>query len=341
MIRKFVDYLRQPETGQKLQLFEFESNANNVIEGVLINSSGNTIYPIISGVPVMLEKSITSAFISKHNQKLSDLKVKFPLLKINPFDEQKSWSFSLEWDYFSDNQMSKTWGLTSEDRYKRFLHENQVQENMLKNMLILDAGCGNGKLTENIAGHGTTIIGIDYSDSVFAAEKNRKSENVFFVKGDLQSPPFSEELFDIIFSNGVIHHTPNTKATFKKVAKLVKPNGTLYVWLYNRQGGFFWKIKRYIFDILRMIFSRLPDSFKKLGVNTLTFLIYHIHRLLGDKLEYEVLKLDIYDAITPRWRHYHEPLEVQEWYRSENYSKMLITNWETLFGFGILGTKNN
>src|SRR5205085_7055669 len=130
--------------------------------------------------------------------------------------------------------MERTWHMTVEDRYTKFLFECQVNEADLRNSLILDAGCGNGTHTENIANHDVTIVGIDFSISVFNAEKRRKSKNVLFIQGDLQNPPFADGTFGIIFSNGVIHHTESTYKTFVSISKLPKIDGSLYLWLYNR-----------------------------------------------------------------------------------------------------------
>ena len=103
----------------------------------------------------------------------------------------------------------------------------------------MDAGCGNGQLSEEISRAGATVIAMDFSTSVFHAERNRKSSKVHFVQGDLQNPPFSFDAFDLIYSSGVLHHTPNTYRTFIEVAKLVKPEGRFYVWALQTAGTVF------------------------------------------------------------------------------------------------------
>jgi 2-polyprenyl-3-methyl-5-hydroxy-6-metoxy-1,4-benzoquinol methylase len=137
---------------------------------------------------------------------------------------------------------------------QQFFLETGVDADWCKGKLILDAGCGNGQLSERLSRLGANVAGLDYSESVFGAESRRHSPTVHFVQGDLQTPPFQAGTFDLIISNGVLHHTPNTYKTFVEVARLVKPEGCLYLWLYRRSR----KLKTRFFvhptvDLLRAI----------------------------------------------------------------------------------------
>jgi 2-polyprenyl-3-methyl-5-hydroxy-6-metoxy-1,4-benzoquinol methylase len=82
--------------------------------------------------------------------------------------------------------------------------------------LLLDAGCGNGQLSEELSKLAAIVSAMDYSTNVFVAEKFRRSPHIHFVQGDLQAPPFEADTFDSIISDGVFHHTPDTHKTFMK-----------------------------------------------------------------------------------------------------------------------------
>ena len=45
-------------------------------------------------------------------------------------------------------------------------------------------------------------------------------------------PPFKDSTFDFIWSDGVLHHTPNTFSAFSSVEKLLKKGGKFYAWFY-------------------------------------------------------------------------------------------------------------
>ena len=64
---------------------------------------------------------------------------------------------------------------------------------------------------------------------------NNTNADIVFVQGDVTNPPFKKEAFDIAYSWGVMHHTPNTRNTFKTLSNLVKDKGIfgIYVYVFN------------------------------------------------------------------------------------------------------------
>ncbi len=69
--------------------------------------------------------------------------------------------------------------------------------------LILDLGCGTGQLTNEISESGATVIGMDASENMINAAKEKYSNIDFYVK---EAANFQfEEPFDAIFSNAALH----------------------------------------------------------------------------------------------------------------------------------------
>lgn len=338
--------LRSPQDGEPLALYVFESarsplnGEEEVTEGVLLAPKSNRAYPISNGVPVLLESSFTQEFLHQHTAKISRNEI---LSKLGLCAQGKTvWSFSNEWNYHFNSNLLKTWGWTVDERVRQFLLETDTQLHEMKGKLILDAGCGNGQLSEALSALGATVVAMDYSTSVFAAEKCRRSPNVHFLRGDLQAPPFDVNSFDIIISNGVIHHTPNTYKTFTKVAQLVKPGGHFYLWLYRKPEKYF---KRYLvyplLDLLRQVASRLPSGPQAVMVKTYAAALLGLHKITGKRSQFSWQErvVQAYDTLTPRWRHYHTPLELSYWFFMNAYSHPTITHWDNPYGFGILATK--
>src|SRR5882757_1148099 len=86
---------------------------------------------------------------------------------------------------------------------------------------ILDLGCGDGALTEQIAGTGASVLGVDSSSSMLAAARQR-GLRVVQVSGDRLS--FDQE-FDAVFSNAALHWMPNQPAVLAGVHRALKPGG--------------------------------------------------------------------------------------------------------------------
>jgi SAM-dependent methyltransferase len=52
--------------------------------------------------------------------------------------------------------------------------------------------------------------------------------------------PFATESFDVVYSNGVLHHTPDTVGAISEVHRVLRPGGTAKVMLYHRNSLNYW-----------------------------------------------------------------------------------------------------
>jgi SAM-dependent methyltransferase len=102
---------------------------------------------------------------------------------------------------------------------------------------ILEAGCGTGQMSLFLASADRLVIGADLArPSLELAEAARIRygvERAFFVETDLRSPGLRAGSFDVVYSSGVLHHTPDPRASFAAVSRLARPGGILVVGLYN------------------------------------------------------------------------------------------------------------
>jgi SAM-dependent methyltransferase len=78
------------------------------------------------------------------------------------------------------------------------------------------------------------VVGLDFSEAArVASERCRDLPNVHILQADLSRPPFASGIFDFVWSEGVIHHTPETAESLAKLSSLVRPGGKIYVWIYS------------------------------------------------------------------------------------------------------------
>jgi 2-polyprenyl-3-methyl-5-hydroxy-6-metoxy-1,4-benzoquinol methylase len=105
-------------------------------------------------------------------------------------------------------------------------------------MKILDLGCG--------IGFWTTEFGMRGYSNLHAADLTKKALEItairlklFNLKAELseqnaEKTNFDDQTFDHVNCQGVIHHTPNTEATLKEIARILKPGGTASISVYYR-----------------------------------------------------------------------------------------------------------
>src|SRR5205814_2995023 len=66
-----------------------------------------------------------------------------------------------------------------------------------------------------------------------AAAERFKLDRVLFVETDLHRPGLRAGSFDVVYSSGVLHHTPNPRAAFASIAQLTRPGGMIVLGVYN------------------------------------------------------------------------------------------------------------
>jgi len=144
-----------------------------------------------------------------------------------------------------------------EDR-ATFLNRTRLTGADLNGKVVLDAGCGMGRYLRIAAeSPARLIVGLDLSRAVVAArELTAPLSQVGLVQGDLLKLPFAAQSFDQIYSLGVLDHTPDPRAAFLSLTRLLKPGGRIVVWVYPREP----RLVEWMMNAQRAVSTRLPLS---------------------------------------------------------------------------------
>ena len=106
-------------------------------------------------------------------------------------------------------------------------------DNISKNDIVLDIGCGNGALTYDLAKKVKEVIGIDIEEkNIKFANKNYKRENLKFIIGDSTKYKFNKK-FDVIILSNVLEHIENRTEFLRKIRNLA-PKFLIRVPMINR-----------------------------------------------------------------------------------------------------------
>ena len=96
---------------------------------------------------------------------------------------------------------------------------------------VLDLGCGNGSLTQEIARHGYEVIGVEESASGIEAAHQQNTHACQFLQGSVYNLPYEQlsEPFDVVIAAEVIEHLLYPRELIRSARKCLKPNGRLIV----------------------------------------------------------------------------------------------------------------
>lgn len=244
-------------------------------------------------------------------------------------------SFSMEWNTHDRTQLDLFRGDNSSE--DQFVKKTGFERDAISGKLVLDAGVGAGRYCDVVSRWGGDVVGVDMSYAVEAASITfRDRKNVWIIQADIGNLPFADETFDNIFSIGVLHHTPDTKAYFMKLVPLLKKGGVIAIWVYpnsrfylDRKAwvsfvnkippGMFYKWCRWFVPYLeKNMSSRLAGWVAQV--------FPYSHQGLG--LENDIL--DTFDGLSPKYHGVHSPEEVHGWFVEAGLINIVEpSSWQT------------
>jgi ubiquinone/menaquinone biosynthesis C-methylase UbiE len=108
---------------------------------------------------------------------------------------------------------------------------------------LLEVGCGMGTDLLQFARGGAICTGVDLTPRSLEISRRRFAlygMPADFLLTDSERLPFPDESFDVVYSNGVLHHTPDTAGAVHEIHRVLKPGGTAKVMLYYRHSFNYW-----------------------------------------------------------------------------------------------------
>ncbi len=185
------------------------------------------------------------------------------------------------------------------------------------NARIVEIGCGTGQMSLCLAQADRVVIGADLtrpSLKLAADAADRFGlERILFVETDLRRPGLREGAFDVVYSSGVLHHTPDPRSSFAAIARLLKPGGVMVLGLYHA-------------------IARLPHRFRRVIARITGFKVIPWDPVLRARMnEPERQQAWLRDQYQHPEEHLHTLGEVKRWF-SENGIHYLRTYPSTLIG---------
>src|ERR1044072_5482114 len=144
-----------------------------------------------------------------------------------------------------------------------------------KGLRVLEIGCGLGTDGARFARAGALYTGVDLTEAAVSLARRRFELEGLpgeFRVADDEALEFPDESFDLVYSHGVLHHTPDARAALREVHRVLKPGGRAVVMLYHRNSYNY----RVNIGMLRRVGARLLRTEAGLKL---------AHRLTGEPVE--------------------------------------------------------
>jgi SAM-dependent methyltransferase len=193
-------------------------------------------------------------------------------------------------------------------RAERSVFARLVNQAIAGDARIVEIGCGTGQMCLYLARADRVVVGADLTRAALllgtAAARRFGLGRVQFVETDLRRPGLRAAAFDVVYSSGVLHHTPDPRASFARLVQLARPGGTIVLGVYNS-------------------FARIPLRLRRLVARCSGMRVIPFDPVLRDRHN-EPARRDAWlrDQYQHPEEHRHTLAEVQGWF-AENQVEYL------------------
>ncbi len=173
------------------------------------------------------------------------------------------------------------------------LERNSIPVSAIEGKTVLDVGCGGGRYSAAWRLLGAKkVIGYDVSATGIADARRRVEgagiDNVFFQEGNVLFLPFADNSFDIVFSNGVLHHTTDWQKGVSELVRVLNTEGIGWLYLIENPGGLFWDVIEILRVILKDVDKKVArEALRVIGIpaNRIFYMLDHVMVPVNVRLE--------------------------------------------------------
>jgi SAM-dependent methyltransferase/uncharacterized protein YbaR (Trm112 family) len=303
-----------------------------VKDGVLLCETCRAWYPIGAYVPVLLDfpTRFHDAFAERHAGELRALAgYRPPKGAPRPGESSVQETFTDEWDTVQgDDELSFIYSMEDLERLNREVWLRWLGDGAARPRRVLEVGCGLGSETlalREVVGE-AELFAVDLNLALLQrGEAFHDRRDTHLAVASAFALPFEPSAFDLVYSQGVIHHTFSTQKALEAISSHVREGGHCFVWVYglddhlvHRGLAGTWKRVAWVLEhSVRPLISRAPKPLRDAIFGALTALAHPFvrarmrHRATWGRANTEHT---LRDWLSPRYAHRHSYNELFEWF---------------------------
>ena len=358
---RILSTIRCPVARASLALVTIDSEQHGgrtlVRTGILYCRESRLCYPIINYVPVLLTFAtrLATRFMAEHAVAFAALEgFALPALAPLPGEQSVQKTFTEEWQGLGNDDRTFAYSDAELVSLHRdvWLQCSPQEAAAVDSVLNVGIGFGKESIVLGEIFPKADVFGVDLNLSLLdAAPRLNRYPRVHPIVASLFHLPFAPRSFAHVHSQGVIHHTYSTHAAFQAIAALVRPGGSLFVWVYAQEDSHvvpglrgaliraYWVVSH---SLGRPILSRMPAPVRNGAMLALTAVLYPFIKLSDRRSQEWHFRNTLHglrDAFTPRYAHQHGFNEVLMWFEDAGFTPRLQSpsRYRDLIGKRLIG----
>lgn len=182
----------------------------------------------------------------------------------------------------------------------------QLPADYFHGKVVVDVGCGNGRIGRLVAPHAKQYLGLDLSEAVYSFPNYLRTENTQLCRASGTNLPLNDAVADVTICWGVLHHMDDPERALIELKRITRPNGAILIFIYSDAYAARENLNRFV--------KHAPDEIKHTLIeNTSDFLDAwrEVDKLYADLLSQNIFMsvkqsrewqiFQWYDGITPQF----------------------------------------
>jgi len=130
----------------------------------------------------------------------------------------------------------------------------------------LEVGCGMGYNAQRLARCGADLLAMDLASKAIELTSERfrlRGLKAGFLIADVENLPFKDRAFDMVFSSGVIHHTPNMQQAVTEIHRVLRKGGQARIMIYHKNSFHYYYNILFGTGLIMLVLNLAPDFLRK------------------------------------------------------------------------------
>jgi ubiquinone/menaquinone biosynthesis C-methylase UbiE len=174
--------------------------------------------------------------------------------------------------------------------------------------VVVDVGCGNGRIGRLVAPSAERYLGLDLSEAVFSFPNYLRTANVQLCRASGTDLPLKDEIADVTICWGVLHHMDDPERALGELRRITKPGGEILVFIYSdayaARENFNRFVKHIADDIKHELIENTSDyldAWREVDKLYADLLSQNLFMSVKQSREWQIFQW--YDGVSPAFHH--------------------------------------